>query len=145
MQGFLFREENSSRGSGLHRCSKSKPVPGQRQAAINQLEISCGPRPRNPASNPAIQLGGTSTPMLNTAEVLGTDVGPTLHIGAFIGIYHDLPKPHMHPELKTVAPAINCMKSKAGKGLHLHDHPDKQSFPRSPSGQLSEMLDFLFR
>ena len=83
--------------------------------------------------------------MLNTAEVLGTDAGPTLHMGAFIGIYHDLPKPHMHPELKTVAPAINCMKSKAGKGLHLHDHPDKQSFPRSPSSQLSEMLDFLFR
>ena len=59
--------------------------------------------------------------MLNTAEVLGMDIGPTLSMGAFIGICHDLHKLHMQPELKTVAPAIHCKKSKAGKGLKLHD------------------------
>ena len=73
--------------------------------------------------------------MLNTAEVLGMDIGPTLSMGAFIGTCHDLHKLHMQPELKTVAPAIHCKKSKAGKGLELHDHPEKRCCDRHRPGR----------
>ena len=50
-------------------------------------------------------------------------------------LLHDLHKLHMHPELKTVAPAIHCKKTKAGKGLELHDHPEKRCCDRHRPGR----------